>query len=297
MHTNDNGPMTAGDDTTAAMRWMKPLCCATMLFALVGAQGCSTATLAGCGVGVATGVALAGIAAASSKETSDMTGIAMLGGGMFGVTSGCSAAAVAAAIASPSAREVEEEKTSKVPPSSWAPAVTVVPAPVYAAGQPPATAAGFALGTDIAAAEARCTEASLAWSKLNDRQFTCSGAPADVGVPATVKLTTCGGLVCKVAVNGSADGAAWGTLTERFNALTASLEQSHGGTYQRDARPLSDCTQATSQCFAAGRVRRTMTWQWPNKQSVLLVLSGAPVGGTPSLGVFYRTPAYSEETP
>jgi hypothetical protein len=85
------------------------------------------------------------------------------------------------------------------------------PEPLNATGQPPTTVAGFALGGNVSAAEARCTGAGLAWERLNKRQFSCSGAPVDVGAPATVRLTACEGLVCKVAVNANADGAGWST--------------------------------------------------------------------------------------
>jgi hypothetical protein len=101
------------DETTKTARCTKYLCCATMLLGLLGTQGCSMATLAGCGTGVATGVALAGIAAASAGSNNSGSvdvGTAMLGGSIFGVVSGCSAAAVADAVA----RSSEREKARRV---------------------------------------------------------------------------------------------------------------------------------------------------------------------------------------
>jgi hypothetical protein len=272
-----------------------------MLFAMVGAQGCSTATAAGCGVGIASGVALAGIAAGSSEgiDADDM-GVVMLGGGIFGVVSGCTAAIVADAIARPKASEFQQEPRSEQPvlytSASPSPAVAVT-GPLNATGQPPATAAGFTLGADVPAAEARCTGAGHAWEKLTDRQFSCSGAPVDVGAPAKVKLTTCSGLVCKVTVNVSADGAGWSTLMDRFNAISTSLEGSHGNQYERETRPLKDCTAAASECFATGRVRRTVTWRWSNRQSASLLLTGGTNGATPWLGVVYSTAAYLDTKP
>ncbi len=77
------------------------------------------------------------------------------------------------------------------------------------AGAPPGIAAGFSLGKGVAAAEARCTEAHLKWSRLDDDHFSCSGTPAGISVPATVTLGACAGTICEVVVNASADGAGW----------------------------------------------------------------------------------------
>jgi hypothetical protein len=113
-------------------------------------------------------------------------------------------------------------------------------------------------------------------------------------VPVTVNLTTCSGLVCKVAVNGSSDGAAWGALMERFNKLSTLLAGSHGDRVQRTTKRMKDCTQKMRACFAAGRGHKEATWRWPDKQSVSLVLSGGPVAGAPELRVFYYSAAYKE---
>ncbi|MEO7591740.1 MAG: hypothetical protein ABI134_11055, partial [Byssovorax sp.] len=91
--------MKIEDGTTKAARGAHYLCCAIMILALGGASGCSTAVLAGCGVGIASGAALGGIAAASAKGNSVDVGTVMLGGSIFGLVSGCSAAAVANAVA------------------------------------------------------------------------------------------------------------------------------------------------------------------------------------------------------
>ena len=94
--------MKIRNDMTKARHGKQQVCGAIMILALLGAQGCSTATAAGCGVGVLAGMALAGVAAASAPKNSSVDGGAVvLGGGIFGVASGCSAAAVAAAVASP----------------------------------------------------------------------------------------------------------------------------------------------------------------------------------------------------
>ena len=70
---------------------------AALALAITATPACTTATAAGCGVGIAAGVALAGIAAASSKGSVN-AGTAMVGGGLFGIASGCSAAGVAEGI-------------------------------------------------------------------------------------------------------------------------------------------------------------------------------------------------------
>ena len=197
-------------------------------------------------------------------------------------------------IASDLSRSDQPVRISPAPAAASPPAPATESPPVLAAGSSPESAAGFALGSDAAAAEARCTGASFVWQKVNDRQFSCSGAPADVGVPATVTLTTCSGLVCKVSVNGSADGAAWGALVDRFGALSALLEGNHGNQVERETKPLKDCTEEVSACFAAGRVRKSTTWRWSDKHSVSLVLWGGPVGGPPELRIYYYTAAYTK---
>jgi hypothetical protein len=179
-------------------------------------------------------------------------------------------------------------------PAMSSPAIAAGSPPALAAGSSPESAAGFSLGSDAAAAEARCTGASFVWQKVNDRQFSCSGAPADVGVPATVTLTTCSGVVCKVAVNGSVDSAAWSALVERFGALSARLEGSLGKKVERETKPLKDCTDGVPACFAAGRVRRSTTWRWSDNNSVSLVLWGGQVGGAPELRIYYYTAAYTK---
>jgi hypothetical protein len=85
-------------------------------FTLLATQGCTAATSgaigAGCGVGLLAGITLAGVAVAANGSGSQVDSqgnqqakvdpsAAMLGGAMFGLASGCSAAAVAAAIAAP----------------------------------------------------------------------------------------------------------------------------------------------------------------------------------------------------
>ncbi len=135
--------MKIGDDTTKTARGMKYMCGTVMLLSLLGAPGCSAATAAGCGVGVLTGVALAGIAAASTKT--DNAGTVMLGGGLFGVTSGCAAAGVADLIARPSAQErarlknTEDAQQEYTPAPSYSRPATTTPKPrAQPAAAPPA---------------------------------------------------------------------------------------------------------------------------------------------------------------
>jgi len=156
---------------------------------------------------------------------------------------------------------------------------------------PPASAAGFALGKDVAAAEARCTGAGFRWHELDDGRFSCSGAPTDLGVPATVELTACAEAVCKVEVNASADGAAWSALVERFMKLSKLLEGSHGDQQKRETHSLDDCADGVQRCFNAGRVRTSATWSWSDKQRVSLMLDGGPQGGAPSLSLVYGAAA------
>lgn len=166
-----------------------------------------------------------------------------------------------------------------------------------ASARPRAGAAGFALGKDVAAAEARCTGANLTWQKLDDRRFSCSGAPIDLGLPVTVQLTRCAGVLCEVAVNGSSDGAAWSALVERFTKLSKRLDGDHGEQPQRGSLSLDDCADGIESCFAAGRARTSAMWWWPDRTSVSLVLDGGPPGSLPSLSLVYGSAALREGKP
>ncbi len=161
----------------------------------------------------------------------------------------------------------------------------------YAAGPAPYSAAGFALGKDVAAAEASCAAASLAWQKLDERHFSCSGAPVDLGTPVTVTLTACAGAICEVAVHGSSKGATWSALLAQFTTFSGQLEASYGDDNERASEALGDCTEEPGRCFAAGRARSSVTWTWADKYSVSVVLDGGPLGGAPSLSIVSATAA------
>lgn len=89
-------------------------CCVMLVGSLLAATGCSTATAAGCAVGTLTGMAVAMGATAGTELNA---GQALLGGGIFGITSGCAAAATADALASPSrnSRDRRERRPPKEP--------------------------------------------------------------------------------------------------------------------------------------------------------------------------------------
>ncbi len=158
---------------------------------------------------------------------------------------------------------------------------------VLADGASPTTAAGFALGQPVAAAEARCTGAGKVWEKVEGGAFSCNGTPAGLGVPAVVKLTACGDTICQVAIDAGADGAPWATLLARFGALTRRLAERHGDKHQHAMRALDGCAQGSTSCADSGRVRKSEIWRWADKSRVSLVLDGGPPGGAPSLRVVY----------
>jgi hypothetical protein len=161
----------------------------------------------------------------------------------------------------------------------------------YALGSAPASLAGFELGQPVRQAEAVCKRASLSWAKLPDDGYACGGAPVPVFAPARVRLTACGDKVCALAVDGSADGAAWKALLTRYVILTKQLEQAHGDKHERDSDPLPDCTDGLKSCFAAGRARTSATWRWPQRRVVSVALDGGPPGGAPSLVLTYAAGA------
>jgi hypothetical protein len=167
---------------------------------------------------------------------------------------------------------------------------------VLGAGAPPTLALGFALGGDRADAEARCARAGLTLQHLDDGAASCNGAALD-GVPMNLKLTFCAGAICEVTADAGADGAPWSTLLQRFGKLTRRLAQNHGDKHQRKTRPLAGCALSAGDCVVSGRVFKSATWRWPNKQQVALVLDGGPPAGAPSLRVVYRTGALVEGKP
>jgi hypothetical protein len=160
----------------------------------------------------------------------------------------------------------------------------------------PPTFAGFSLSKDIAAAEASCTAAGLAWEKLDGGRFSCSRTPVDLGVPMSVQVTECKGTVLEVAVDAGSDGAEWRILTQRFVKLSKLLAETYGVPHQRDTAPLDDCTQEIDKCFSRGRARTSSIWIWPDGQSFRLVLDGGPAGGKPALTIVGDT-RKSPQTP
>ncbi|MFT3765456.1 MAG: hypothetical protein QM820_08080 [Minicystis sp.] len=160
---------------------------------------------------------------------------------------------------------------------------------------PPVAAVGFPLGQDATSAEARCTGAAFGWKAIKEGEYSCSGAGVDLEMPATVGIRTCAGAICEVTVDAGADGAAWKTLALRYGKLVQRLKGELGDKHKRSMRALDGCAKGISDCFAAGRVRTSLLWRWPDRQRVLLVLDGGPAGGTPSLRVVYETAAVPEE--
>jgi hypothetical protein len=196
------------------------------------------------------------------------------------------------------ARRRWKELADPASPKGAPPASPAAERPIeFADKPPPVMAAGFELDKPIALAEERCTGAGLTWQALDDGHFSCSGAPVDLGVPVTVKLAACAGVVCKVIVNASSDGAPWSALVPRFAELSKSLEQENGAKHRRETKAINGCSDGVGACFAAGQVRTTLTWRWPRKQVVSLVLDGGPPGTVPVLGIFYGTAALFEEKP
>lgn len=168
---------------------------------------------------------------------------------------------------------------------------------LHAAGDPPPSPdppeamAGFAFGKDIGAAMGRCSGDGLEWQELGEGRFWCSGAPADLGVPVTVKLAACGGVVCEIAMNAGSDGAGWSTLVERFNTLSRRFDAAFGSPHQRRLDPLGDCTDGPEACFDAGRARRSALWRWPGGRNISLWLDGGAREDAPWLRVVYGTAA------
>ena len=72
---------------------------ALVLCLLFGQVGCTKASTFGCAAGIGAGLGLAALAAAQTNDPNLDAGAVVLGGGLFGITSGCLAAVVADAVA------------------------------------------------------------------------------------------------------------------------------------------------------------------------------------------------------
>ena len=175
--------------------------------------------------------------------------------------------------------------------SALQPVVSIVPGAPAKLKPAPATLAGFSVGKDIVTSEASCTGAGLVWQKLDDGQFSCSKALVDLGVPATVKLTTCAQTVSRITVDASSDHAAWSALTARLVKLSRFFAKSYGDSHSRDTNSLDDCNEEIRSCFAKGRARTSEIWRWREDQSLTLVLDGGPPGSGPSLTVVHDATA------
>ena len=175
--------------------------------------------------------------------------------------------------------------------SALQPVVSIVPGAPVQLKPAPATLAGFSIGEHVVTSEASCTGAGLVWQKLDDGQFSCSKAPVDLGVPATVKLTTCAQTVSRIMVNANSDRAAWSALTARLVKLSRFFAKSFGDSHSRDTNSLDDCNEEIKICFAKGRARTSETWRWREDQSLTLRLDGGPPGSGPSLTVVHDATA------
>jgi hypothetical protein len=165
-----------------------------------------------------------------------------------------------------------------------------------ATGRVPAGAAGFSFAEDVALAEKRCSDAGHAWQALDAGRFTCSGALAAVGVPASVHLGTRDGVVREITLDAGADSPGWKELVARYGKLRQRIEGNYGEQRGRSADPLDDCSGDLKECFARGRARVEEVWRWPSGHSISITLDGRSPGERPILQVVHRDGATIQDT-
>jgi hypothetical protein len=134
---------------------------------------------------------------------------------------------------------------------------------------PPTGAAGFAFGKSIDESAAACTGAGHEWTPGEENHFKCSGAPSDVGFPATVLVRFCSDKLCGLSISTapeSEEGKAW---ISTFADLKETLVRKYGAPAKDDkVRPVECKTKELYACLTDGRAQFLVDWRWPTKERV-----------------------------
>ena len=151
------------------------------------------------------------------------------------------------------------------------------------APDPPAGAGGFAFGEPPGAAQSRCNAAGHQWT-ADATSATCSGTPADVGIPASARLGFCNGSVCRVDL---LTEAGTDDIRHRFDNIKHIVEMRHGPA-TKDSSVVPDvCAARTDPCIRSGQASLRVEWRWQTGHSIVMqVLTSTGF----ILQVSYRSP-------
>ncbi|WP_437972122.1 hypothetical protein WMF04_23770 [Sorangium sp. So ce260] len=164
--------------------------------------------------------------------------------------------------------------------------------------EPPRGGGGFLFGADVATSAAACTGASLAWSASTPGGFTCSGAPADLGLKATAALRFCADLLCRVELTVEPQGDSAAAWRDEVRAIRAALVRKYGRPALQEGSEPPDCATDAESCSTSARFTHTDRWSWPSGERIDLTLA---VSQELRGDLLYRTAqisiAYGREVP
>ncbi|AUX42125.1 uncharacterized protein SOCE26_035520 [Sorangium cellulosum] len=163
---------------------------------------------------------------------------------------------------------------------------------------PPRGGGGFVFGAGMAASAAACTGASLTWSASAPGWFSCSGAPADLGLKATAALGFCADLLCRVELKVEPKGGSAAAWRDEVRAIRAALERKYGRPAIQEGSEPPDCATSTELCATSARFTHADRWSWPSGERLDLTPRGlAGPAGRPALPHRADIPLVQERSP
>jgi hypothetical protein len=185
------------------------------------------------------------------------------------------------------------EATEGESPPSAAPA----PAnPNAASAEPPKGAAGFTFKSDVDTTSKLCVDAGKSWKELPNHRYLCGGTPTDIGLRAKARLDFCDEKLCAIGLLTEPTGDTMVKWIESYARLRGAFAQKYGNNYRTlNRRPLECGRDALQGCFEEGRMYLKTMWTWPEGQSLALTLGS---GGDAKILIWivYRDGAPTEKT-
>jgi len=148
-------------------------------------------------------------------------------------------------------------------------------APAAKSTAPPSGGAGFTFGGDMGAEQQACEAAGNTWQRANDSHGSCSGAAADLGFAADVKVTFCHERACIITVRHEPDSNFINLMAELKGKLTAK----YGAPSESDALVPEGCRSEKEfeSCLAEHSLHLKFAWAWPTGERITLEV-GKPDG-------------------
>ena len=150
---------------------------------------------------------------------------------------------------------------------------------------PPTGAAGFELGQSLDDAQKRCEAAGKQWTPGVGETPTCSGAVADIGIPAQLGLRFCGGRECAISIE-HRPTVDW---SRSVVALKTQLEAKYGPP-RETAGPIPDTCRSPesfTQCLDANRLTLRYAWRWASGEGVEMLVGKPSTDMPPSIRLIY----------